>query len=134
MIMLLTVGLLSPVVAGERLDMPNRDTEWDWDMLYDEYENEFWVCRGVQTECFTMNTRTSSGSAAEFRRNSLQMLISAHLTVEMTTDGLCKGYAGESREAPHNGRSASARPGSAPNFANPMTQLNFWFRVRKYRP
>ena len=26
MIMLLTVGLLSPVVAGERLDMPNRDT------------------------------------------------------------------------------------------------------------
>ena len=49
-IMLLTVGLLSHVVAGERLDMPNRDTEWDWDMLYDEYENEFWVCRGVQTE------------------------------------------------------------------------------------
>mgnify|MGYP001811923928 FL=1 len=49
-IMLLTIGLLSSAVADERLDVPNRDTEWDWDMLYDEFENEFWVCRGVQTQ------------------------------------------------------------------------------------
>ena len=50
MILLLTIGLLGYAVADERLDVPNRDTEWDWDMLYDEYENEFWVCRGVQTQ------------------------------------------------------------------------------------
>ena len=50
MIMLLTIGLLGSAVADERLDVPNRDTEWDRDMLYDEYENEFWVCRGVQTQ------------------------------------------------------------------------------------
>ena len=49
-VVLLTIGVQSPAVSGERLDSPNRDTEWDWDMLYDEYENEFWVCRGVQTE------------------------------------------------------------------------------------
>ena len=50
MIMLLTIGLLGYAAADERLDVANRDTEWDWDMLYDEYENEFWVCRGVQTQ------------------------------------------------------------------------------------
>ena len=50
MIILLTIGLLSHAVADERLNERNRDTDWDWDMLYDEYENEFWVCRGVQTE------------------------------------------------------------------------------------
>ena len=50
MILLLTIGLLRYSVADERLDVPNPDTEWDWDILYDEYENEFWVCRGVQTE------------------------------------------------------------------------------------
>ena len=47
---LLTIGLLGYAAADERLDVANRDTEWDWDMLYDEYENEFWVCRGVQTQ------------------------------------------------------------------------------------
>lgn len=49
-IALLILGLFNHAVADERLDLANRDTEWDWDMLYDEYENEFWVCRGVQTE------------------------------------------------------------------------------------
>ena len=47
---LLTICLSGYALADQRLDDPNRDAEWDWDMLYDEFENEFWVCRGVQTE------------------------------------------------------------------------------------
>ena len=50
LIMLLTIGLQYHALADERLGAANQDSEWDWDMLYDEYENEFWVCRGVQTE------------------------------------------------------------------------------------
>ena len=49
-VILLIIDLLSYAVADQRLAVTHRDTEWDWDMLYDEYENEFWVCRGVQTE------------------------------------------------------------------------------------
>lgn len=51
---------------------PEDDTDWDWDLFYNEYRQLVWACRGVQTGQFADTQRCAYKAKADTRWPSLE--------------------------------------------------------------